>query len=53
MATMVTHGPVACLGINYDAASIADPDLFASCVVDGFADVLALAGGTVRPARRI
>jgi WS/DGAT/MGAT family acyltransferase len=53
MAAMVTHGPIACLGINYDAAAVTDPDLFADCVIDGFADVLALAGNAGRPTRRI
>jgi diacylglycerol O-acyltransferase / wax synthase len=53
MAAMVTHGSVACVGINYDAASVIDPDRFAECVIDGFADVLSLAGNGSRPTRRI
>lgn len=52
MATLVTHGPVACLGINYDAAAITDPHLFADCIIHGFTDVLALAGDTHRPTHR-
>ena len=50
---MVTHGPVACVGINYDAASVTNPDLFAECVIDGFAGVLSLAGNGSHPTRRI
>lgn len=43
MATMITHGPTACLGINLDTAAVTDPELFAECVVAGFAEVLSLA----------
>lgn len=46
MATMITHGPVACLGINHDAASITEPELFAQCIIDGFEEVLSLTSGT-------
>jgi hypothetical protein len=53
MAAMVTHGSVACLGINYDAASITEPELFSDCIIDGFAEVLALAGTNSRPTQRI
>jgi diacylglycerol O-acyltransferase / wax synthase len=52
MATMVTHGLVGCLGINYDAASITDPDVFARSIIDGFTEVLALGNSTERPAQR-
>ncbi len=53
MAGLVTHGPIACLGINYDAAAIRDPELFAESIIDGFAEVLALAPNPNRPVRRI
>lgn len=46
MATMITHGRVACLGINHDAASVTDPELFAQCIIDGFEEVLSLTSGT-------
>ncbi len=46
MATMITHGSTACLGINQDAASITDPDLFAESLIEGFAEVLSLAPDT-------
>jgi diacylglycerol O-acyltransferase len=52
MATMVTHGQVGCLGINYDAASVTDPGLFARSIIDGFTEVLALGNTTGRPAQR-
>lgn len=51
MATMLTHGSTACLGLNHDAAAVTDTDLFATCVEAGFAEVLALggaSGGAVR-----
>ncbi|MET0740084.1 MAG: wax ester/triacylglycerol synthase domain-containing protein, partial [Candidatus Nanopelagicales bacterium] len=53
MATMITHGSVACLGINHDAASITDSELFAQCIVDGFEEVLSLASGTEPVLRRV
>ncbi|GAA3970976.1 wax ester/triacylglycerol synthase domain-containing protein [Gordonia caeni] len=43
MATMITHNGVACLGLNSDAAAIADPELFAECLVEGFNEVIDLA----------
>lgn len=46
MATMITHNGVACLGLNQDAASITEPELFAECLVEGFDEVLALAADT-------
>ncbi|NDZ97620.1 DUF1298 domain-containing protein [Streptomyces sp. SID6673] len=42
MATMITHNGTACLGLNHDAASITEPELFADCLVDGFNEVIAL-----------
>lgn len=43
MATMITHNGTACLGLNFDAAAIADPELFAECLVEGFNEVIDLA----------
>ncbi|WP_234974201.1 wax ester/triacylglycerol synthase domain-containing protein [Williamsia sterculiae] len=43
MATMISHNGIGCIGINQDAASITEPELFADCLVDGFNEVLALA----------
>nr|WP_221247306.1 wax ester/triacylglycerol synthase domain-containing protein [Gordonia humi] len=45
MATMITHNGVACLGLNIDAAAVTDIELFADCLVEGFDEVLDLAGG--------
>ena len=44
MATMISHNGIGCIGINHDAASITEPELFADCLVQGFNEVLALAG---------
>ena len=55
MATMITHGPTACLGINADAAAVTEPDLFAESLVAGFTEVLSLApepGRSPRSAER-
>ncbi|EGD55500.1 wax ester/triacylglycerol synthase domain-containing protein [Gordonia neofelifaecis] len=43
MATMITHNGTACLGLNFDAAAVTEPELFADCLVDGFNEVLDLA----------
>jgi WS/DGAT/MGAT family acyltransferase len=53
MATMLTHGDTCCLGVNFDAASITEPEIFAECIVDGFAEVLSLVPGAQRPYRRV
>ncbi len=45
MATMITHGPTACLGINADAAAITEPDLFAESLIEGITEVLSLGPG--------
>ncbi|GAC61149.1 MULTISPECIES: wax ester/triacylglycerol synthase domain-containing protein [Gordonia] len=42
MATMITHNGTACLGLNFDAAAVTEPELFAECLVDGFNEVLDL-----------
>lgn len=44
MATMITHNGVACLGVNLDAAAVTDVELFAECLVEGFNEVIDLAG---------
>lgn len=45
MATMITHNGTACLGLNFDAAAITEPELFAESMVAGFDEVLALIDG--------
>lgn len=46
MAGMITHGPTACMGLNFDSAAVTDPELFAESIAAGFAEVLSLAPGT-------
>lgn len=53
MITLVTHGDTCCVGANLDAAAITELDLFAECIIDGFAEVLSLHPGAARPIRRI
>ncbi|GAC57636.1 hypothetical protein GOHSU_22_00960 [Gordonia hirsuta DSM 44140 = NBRC 16056] len=43
MATMITHNSVACLGVNFDAAAVTHPELFAECLIEGFDEVIDLA----------
>lgn len=45
MATMITHGTVGCIGINLDTAAVTDTELFAECLMSGFADILDPTGG--------
>jgi diacylglycerol O-acyltransferase / wax synthase len=42
MAVMYTEGGMCYLGINYDTASITEPELFVRCLREGFDEVLAL-----------
>jgi diacylglycerol O-acyltransferase / wax synthase len=53
MITLITHGPTACVGVNLDPAAVTDPELFAECVLGGFAEVLALHPGSAAPTRRV
>lgn len=52
MITLVTHGPVGCVGVNYDAASFTEPDTFVRCLLDGFTEVLSLYPGSGKPESR-
>jgi diacylglycerol O-acyltransferase len=47
MITLATHGTIACVGVNYDAASFTDPAEFVRCLVAGFDEVLRV--GTENP----
>lgn len=40
MITLVTHGEVGCMGINFDARAFTRPELFLDCLRDGFTEVL-------------
>ena len=42
MVVLFTEGGMCYLGINYDTASITEPELFARCLHEGFDEVLAL-----------
>jgi WS/DGAT/MGAT family acyltransferase len=42
MITMVAHGQVGCVGVNFDPASFTQPDTFLRCLGEGFAEVLSL-----------
>jgi WS/DGAT/MGAT family acyltransferase len=47
MIALVSHDGTCCIGANLDRAAIADPDLFAACLHEGFAEVLDLREGVV------
>jgi len=42
MVILVTHGTVGCVGVNFDAAAVTDPELFLRCLSEGFTEVLSL-----------
>lgn len=42
MVALMSHEGTCCVAANLDPAAIGDPDLFATCLDAGFADVLAL-----------
>jgi diacylglycerol O-acyltransferase / wax synthase len=42
MTVLYTEGGMCYLGINYDTASITEPELFVRCLREGFDEVLAL-----------
>jgi WS/DGAT/MGAT family acyltransferase len=48
--TLLSYDGSCCIGVTIDEASIADPDVFAECLCEGFDEVLAL-GGEHTPAR--
>ncbi|MEQ3553287.1 wax ester/triacylglycerol synthase domain-containing protein [Pseudonocardia nematodicida] len=50
MISAVSHGDTCCVGANLDTAAVTDRDLFADCLRDGFAEVLALHPGAAPPA---
>jgi diacylglycerol O-acyltransferase len=53
MVTLVTHGSTCCIGVNVDPAAVTDVDRFASCVREGFAEVLALHDSSAEPVLRV
>ncbi len=52
MITLLTHGETACVGINFDAAAVTEPELFTRSIADGFSEVLGLHPGSARPVVR-
>jgi diacylglycerol O-acyltransferase len=53
MITLITHGTTGCVGVNLDPAAVTDPELFAECLIGGFAEVLALRPGAAAPTRLV
>jgi len=45
---LVTPARRACIGVSLDAAAVPDPSTFVGCLREGFAEVLALGGGSTR-----
>ena len=52
MLTLVTHGETCCIAANIDRAAVTEPELFARCLEEGFAEVLSLCEGAAPPERR-
>jgi WS/DGAT/MGAT family acyltransferase len=52
MITLVTHGHTACVGVNFDPASFAQPELFTRCLLEGFTEILSLHPGSAAPLAR-
>jgi diacylglycerol O-acyltransferase / wax synthase len=52
MITLVTHGDTCCIAANVDPAAITEPQRFARCLEEGFAEVLALHPEAGRPLLR-
>lgn len=48
MLVMLSHAGRCYIGINYDTASVAEPELFARCLQEGFDEVLAGRTGTTK-----
>jgi WS/DGAT/MGAT family acyltransferase len=53
MIALVSHGETCCIGVNLDPAAVTEPERFARCLQEGFAEVLALADDAEPPIRRI
>jgi WS/DGAT/MGAT family acyltransferase len=52
MITLVTHGDTCCIAANVDPAAVTEPQRFARCLEEGFAEVLALHPDAGRPLLR-
>ncbi len=40
MAVLLSHDGTCCVGLTLDPAAVEDPDLFLTCVCEGFDEVL-------------
>jgi diacylglycerol O-acyltransferase len=49
MVVMFTEGETCYVGVNYDTASVTEPDLFVQCLREGFDEILALGDEAPRP----
>lgn len=52
MITMVTHGDIGGVGVNFDPAAFTHPELLLRCLSEGFAEVLSLQPDSAEPVRR-
>lgn len=52
MITFLSHGPIGCVGVNFDQASFTEPELFLRSLLEGFSEVLALYPGSGEPVAR-
>jgi WS/DGAT/MGAT family acyltransferase len=52
MITMVTHGDIGCVGVNFDAAAITEPELFITSLVEGLTEVVSLHPGAAAAVAR-
>lgn len=52
MITLVSHGSVGCVGVNFDSASFTEPEIFVRSLLEGFTEVLALHPGSGEPLAR-
>ena len=52
MITFLSHGPIGCVGVNFDSASFTEPELFVTSLLEGFREVLALHPGSGDPVAR-
>ena len=48
MIVLVSHGSTCCVTVNHDTAAIREPELFATCLREGFDEVLATVDGAGR-----
>lgn len=53
MISFVSHGPVGCIGVNFDPAAFTEDELFLQSLLEGFWEVLSLHEGSAKPIARI